>query len=406
MATAPAATRPAHVPEELVVTLPLYARKRVDECPQETMIPQMQATLPPISYVTNIFPGDQPGWLLTSYEDTMTMLRDPDNFTKNGMGKWAQNIGEDWLVIPTEADPPIHTAYRTALNPKFAPQKMAALRDQVRERAQVLISNFKDRGTCDFVDEFSEKYPVNIVLDLLDLPQDRMAEFLEWEKQMLHTNDWEVRGNAVRKVKAYLMGVIEERQKNPGDDYISQIFDNEVDGRKWNMDEVFGHCFNLYIGGLDTVTSLLGNIFCFLARYPERQRELREKPGLIVTAVEEFLRAYAPVTAFRIAAKEIEIRGQKIMPGEYISVATPVTGYDPNYYDQPELVRFDRKAPHISLGGGIHKCLGMHLARMELHIALEEFLTALPEWRVKDGFKVEYFVGNIMHVPELELQWG
>ncbi|HQS70486.1 MAG TPA: cytochrome P450, partial [Novosphingobium sp.] len=197
MATAPAATRPAHVPAELVVTLPLYARKRVDECPQETLIPQLQATLPPISYVTNIFPGDQPGWLLTSYEDTMTMLRDPDNFTKNGMGKWAQNIGEDWLVIPTEADPPIHTAYRAALNPKFAPQKMAALRDQVRERARVLINQFKDRGHCDFVDEFSEKYPINIVLDLLDLPQDRMAEFLEWEKDMLHTNDWQVRGDAV-----------------------------------------------------------------------------------------------------------------------------------------------------------------------------------------------------------------
>jgi cytochrome P450 len=158
VATAPAAPRPAHVPEELVVTLPLYARQRVYECPQETMIPQLHAALPPISYVTNIFPGDQPGWLLKGYDDTMTMLRDPDNFTKNGMGKWAQNIGEDWLVIPTEADPPIHTGYRMALNPKFAPQKMAALRDQVRERARVLIDKFKDRGTCDFVDEFSEKY--------------------------------------------------------------------------------------------------------------------------------------------------------------------------------------------------------------------------------------------------------
>lgn len=406
MATAPTATRPAHVPEELVVTLPLYARKRVYDCPQETMIPQLQASLPPISYVTNIFPGDQPGWLLKGYEDTMKMLRDPDNFTKNGMGKWAQNIGEDWLVIPTEADPPIHTGYRAALNPRFAPQKMAALRDQVRERARTLISKFQDRGTCDFVDEFSEKYPINIVLDLLGLPQERMAEFLVWEKEMLHTNDWEVRGNAVRKVKAYLMEEILDRQASPRDDYISQIFDNEVDGRKWTIDEVFGHCFNLYLGGLDTVTSLLGNIFCFLGRYPERQRELRNNPALIVTAVEEFLRAYAPVTAFRIAAREIEICGQKILPGEYISVATPVTGYDPSYYEQPELVRFDRKAPHISLGGGIHKCLGMHLARMELQIALEEFLTALPEFRIRDGFRVPYFVGNIMHVPELELQWG
>src|SRR3546814_124926 len=127
----------------------------------------MHETLPPICYVTNIFPGDQPGWLLKHAEDVQVMLRDPDNFTKNGMGKWAQNIGEDWLVIPTEADPPIHSEYRKALNSHFAPQKMAALKDQVRERARNLIATFKDRGECDFVNEFSEKYPINIVLDLL-----------------------------------------------------------------------------------------------------------------------------------------------------------------------------------------------------------------------------------------------
>lgn len=405
MATAPAPALPAHVPEELAVTLPLYSRKRIDECPQETLIPEMHASLPPICYVTNIFPGDQPGWLLKGYEDTMEMLRDPDNFTKNGMGKWAQNIGEDWLVVPTEIDPPIHTEYRKALNPHFAPQKMAAMKDQVRERAVRLITAFQDKGECDFVDEFSEKYPINIVLDLLGLPEERMAQFLVWEKELLHTNDWEVRGNAVRQVKNYLLEEIEDRRKNPRDDYISRIFDFEVDGRKWNQDEIFGHCFNLYIGGLDTVTSLLGNIFTFLARYPERQAELRAEPKKIVLAVEEFLRAFAPVTAFRIAAKEIEIHGQKIMPGEYISVATTVTGYDPTYYDNPGEVRFDRRSPHISLGGGIHKCLGMHLARLEMQIAVEEFMARLPEFRIKDGFKVQWFAGNIQFVPELHLQW-
>src|SRR3546814_1225728 len=129
------------------------------------------------------------------------MLRDPDNFTKNGMGKWAQNIGEDWLVIPTEADPPIHSEYRKALNSHFAPQKMSALNDQVRERARNLIATFKDRGECDLVNEFPGKYPINIVLDLLGLPQDRMPQFLERDKEMLHTDAREARGNEDRKVK-------------------------------------------------------------------------------------------------------------------------------------------------------------------------------------------------------------
>jgi cytochrome P450 len=223
---------------------------------------------------------------------------------------------------------------------------------------------------------------------------------------MLHTNDWEVRSNAVKNAVDYLKGEIAARRAAPRDDYISKIFDLEVeDGRKWNDEEVLGHCFNLFLGGLDTVTTMLGNIVTWLARHPEQQQELRDNPDRIVLAVEEFLRIFGPVTAFRIATRELEIHGQKIMPGEYVSVCTPVANQDPKILDNPSEVRFDRKAPHIALGGGIHKCLGMHLARFELQIALEELLKAIPSFRVKDGFELGYFVGNITFVPALELQW-
>jgi cytochrome P450 len=405
MATQPKAAIPAHVPPELVYTLPLFARKAVYESPQETLIPEMHATLPAVSYVTNIFPGDQPGWLLKHAEDVQAMLRDADNYSKKGMGKFAQSIGDDWLVIPTEADPPVHTEYRKALNSHFAPQKMFALKDQVRERARNLVAAFKDRGECDFVHEFAEQYPVNIVLDLLGLPSDRMPQFLEWEKDILHSNDWQARTNAVRHVRDYLLEEIESRRQNPREDYITTVLGFESFGRPWTRDEVLGHCFNLYIGGLDTVTSLLGNIFAHLARNPAQQAALRADPSQIVLAVEEFLRAFAPVTVFRIATKEVEIRGQKILPGDYVAVSTPLVGRDPDFYDAPQEIRFDRKAAHMSLGSGIHKCLGMHLARLELQIAVEEFMTALPEFRVKDGFRVPYYVGNILHVEALHLQW-
>jgi len=399
-------TLPPHVPADKAMRLPYFSREVVKECPQETLIPEMHRTLGPITYVTNIFPGDKPGWLLTGYEDTMEMLRDPDNFTKNGMGQWSQSIGESWLVVPTEVDPPTHKFYRKALNPNFSPQKMAAMKDDLRRRATDLIDQFKDRGHCDFINEFSERFPIYIVLDLLGLPQERMAEFLVWEKDMLHSNDWQVRSAAVQKTVDYLRSEIAERRANPRDDYITAIFDFEVEeGRKWDDAEVLGHCFNLFIGGLDTVTTMLGNIFNHLARYPEQQQELRENPDRIVLAVEEFLRVYGPVTAFRIAAKEIEIRGQKIMPGEYVSVSTPITNQDPKMHDDPSAVRFDRKAAHIALGGGIHKCLGMHLARLELQTALEEFLKAIPQFRFADGFEEGYFVGNITFIPKLDLQW-
>lgn len=406
MASAAPKTLPPHVRPENAMASPFFARKVVKDCPQETLIPEMHATLGPITYITNIFPGDKPGWLLTGYEDTMAMLRNADDFTKNGMGQWSQSIGENWLVVPTEVDPPMHTHYRKALNPSFSPQKMAAMKDDLRMRANDLIDKFRDRKECDFVNEFSERYPIYIVLDLLGLPQDRMAEFLVWEKNMLHTNDWEVRKAAVKNAVDYLKGEIAARRAAPRDDYISGLFDLEAeDGRKWNDEEVLGHCFNLFLGGLDTVTTMLGNIFTWLARHPEQQQQLRDNPDQIVLAVEEFLRVFGPVTAFRIATKELEIHGQKIMPGEYVSVCTPVANQDPKMHDNPSEVRFDRKAPHIALGGGIHKCLGMHLARFELQVALEELLKAIPSFRVKDGFDLGYFVGNITFVPALELQW-
>jgi cytochrome P450 len=311
-------------------------------------------------------------------------------------------------VVSTEADPPVHGEYRKALNSHFSAQKMFAMKDQLRERARALIDKFKNKCECDFIADFSEKYPIFIVLDLLGLPQDRMPEFLKWEKEMLHSNDWEVRGNGVRQVENYLLEEIEARRKEPRDDYISKVLTFEMSDRKWNADEVFGHCFNLYLGGLDTVTSLLGSIFQFLATHPDHQNELRTDRSRIVLAVEELLRAFAPVTPFRIVAKEIEICGQKVMPGEHVAVATPVIGRDPAFYPDPQEVRFDRKAPHMSLGGGIHRCLGMHLARLELQIAVEEFVTTLPEFRIKDGFKVPFYVGvgNILHIPDLKLQWN
>jgi cytochrome P450 len=397
---------PSHVPDKLVVTLPLYARKVVYDCPQDTLIPEMHATLPPISYATNIFPGDQPGWLLTRFEDTQAILRDADNFTKNGMGRWAQNIGESWLVLPTEADPPVHSEYRKVMNPSFSPQKMLAQKGQLQERARALLADFKETGECDFVKQFSEKFPVNIVLDLLGLPQERMWQFLIWEKEMLHTNDLQVRGNAVKNVKNFLLEEIRSRRENPRDDYITRVLSYRFEDRPWSDDEVFGHCFNLYIGGLDTVTSVLGMLFNYLAVHPELQAQLRGNPNLIVLAVEEMLRCFAPVTAFRIATKELTIHGQKIMPGEYVSMSTPVVSRDPTFYTAPQEFRMERREARVVLGGGIHKCLGMHLARLELQTAVEEFLSALPEFRIKDGFKVPYFVGNILHIPDLQLQWN
>lgn len=399
-----ARTVPDYVPPELVVHSPLFARTTVTENPYETIIARIHEG-PRVTYCTNIFPGDRPGWLIRRAEDLRALLQDTEHFIKKGMGQWAQAIGEDWLVIPTEADPPIHAFYRQALNPHFAPKKMMAMSAQIRERARALIAKFKHRGYCDFLAEFAVGYPVNIVLDLLGLPQERMPQFLQWEHDLLHTADMQVRFNATHAVKNYLLEEIESRRRHPRDDYISRVLDFEIDGRKWTADEVFGHCFNLYLGGLDTVTSHLGLAFQHLAAHPQLQQQLREDPSIGVVAVEEMLRAYAPVTSFRICAEPVEFAGVTMMPGDYASIATSVAGRDPEQYENVNEVRFDRRPSILSLGGGIHKCLGMHLARLELQIAMDEFVQAIPEFRVQDGFTVPFYVGNVIHVEALPLVW-
>lgn len=395
-----------HVPPHLVVTLPLFSRTAIRVNPHEVLIPEMQRTLPPICYVTNVYPGDQPAWLLKHAEDVHEVLRDAENFTKNGIGKFAQSLGENWLMIPTETDPPFHARYRQALNSHFSPSKMLALRDQLRVRARALIDKFRDKDECNFIKEFSEPFPVYIVLDLLGLPHERMPQFLAWEKVLIHSNDWDERTRAVALVKDYLLEEIDKRYKHPSDDYISQMTNFQYDARRWTHEEVLGHCFNLFIAGLDTVTSTLGNLFRFLADNPHKQDQLRQDPAKIPLAIEELLRAYAPTTVYRVATRKLQIRGENIMPGDFVTICMPLIGRDPTFYESPDEIRFNRRPRHISLGDGIHRCLGMHLARLELQTAFEEFLAAIPEFRIKDGFELRYHAGGVLHVKEIHLQWA
>jgi cytochrome P450 len=395
---------PPHVDPAIAMRLDLFSQRTVYENPYETMIPAIHRG-PRAAYVTNIFPGDRPGWLLRRHEDVRAMLLDADGFKKNGYAQWSRGIGESWLSIPTETDPPVHGLYRQTLNPQFSPQRMAAMIGQIQARARRLVDAFKTRGSCDFLGEFSVVYPASIVLDLLGLPQERVPEFLGWEQDLVHTGDMEVRGRATRAVKAYLLEEIAARRAAPRDDYISRVLDFEIEGRKWNDDEVFGHCFNLFVGGLDTVTSQLGLMFHHLATHPDDQRRLREDPSLTAVAVLELMRAYAPVTSFRICTTETEFAGVRMMPGEYVALSTPVVGRDPEQYDRPQDIRLDRRPMSLALGGGVHKCLGMHLALRELQIAIDEFLAAVPDFHIKGGFAVPFHVGNILHVQALRLEW-
>lgn len=395
---------PSHVSPELAMPFPLTPRKIVYENPYHSVIPELHKG-PPVIYGTNVFPGNQGAWVVRRAEDMRTVYRDLENFTKKDNGQFATMIGEDWDLIPTELDPPLHTAFREALNPIFTPARMASLEGKVRARARHYIGKFKDQGGCDFVKEFAVPFPVSIFLDLLGMDQERIEEFLELENSLVHTNDLNERADATRAVKKILIDSIEERKRNPGSDLISNALQLKVAGRPITDKEVFGHCFNLFIGGLDTVSSNTGLHFLHLATHQEDQDFLRNNPEKIDLAVQELLRAYAAVTTFRICAREVNVNGITIKPGDRVALPTPLGSNDPEAFIDPGIIKFDRNPMHLTFGYGAHRCLGAHLARRELGIAIQEMLASLPPFRLQSGFETPFYLSHIIHLKGLELSW-
>src|SRR5690606_2511092 len=374
MSTQTAVPIPPHVPSELVRFYPLAQRKTVHENPFETMVADVHASEPDIFYASNVYPGDVGGWVVKRREDLRAVYMDEEHFTKKGFSGFAALLGENWSLIPTELEPPRHGAFRHVLNPLFAPRRMAALTDKVRMRARELLDKFKHRGECDFASEFAVPFPVSIFLELFGLPQDPMGQFLAWEQKLLHVPDQAERAAATRAVKHFLLDAIAERRNNLGDDLISNAIQIQIDGKPITEEEILGHCFNLFVGGLDTVASTTGLHFYHLAAHPEQQQQLRDDPTRIPVAMEELLRAYAPVTTFRTCTKQTQIHGVTIMPGDKVAMTTSLAASDPSVYAQPDVVDFDRGPTHVTFGFGAHRCLGANLARREIQIAYEEVL--------------------------------
>ena len=404
MATASSAAIPAHVPHDLVLPFPLVLGATTTEDPFERMIPDIHQW-PAIFWSTNVYPGAGPAWVLRRAADLRAVYQDTTNFSSMHFAPFAKLIGESWFEVPVEADPPLHGMYRAVLNPLFAPKRMQALEAGVRASARSYAERLRDRGECELMQDFAFPFPVSVFLDLVGLPQARMAEFLAWERAMLHEPDMDKVADAVRNTVGYLREVIAERRDSPGDDFISYGIKVEMQGRKLTDDELVGYCFNLYLGGLDTVSTNIALQLRHLAEHPQDQLRLRQEPEFIPTALEELLRAYAAVTTFRTCVKETQIGGVTMKPGDKVAMSTTLACRDPAEYEEPNQVRLDRQPAHISFAYGPHRCIGSHLARREMQIALEEFLRAIPQFRIQRGARIVTHLGGIIQPETLPLVW-
>lgn len=331
-------------------------------------------------------------WIVTGYPEAHTILRDPATFSS-----YPNNLvnAGDGKFIPIELDPPEHTAYRKALQPLFSPSRMRAVEPEIRTVVSELIDGFASRGSAEFVSEFAHALPTRVFLTLMGWPLSEADRFTEVtdialtgkpgateEENVVH------RRNAAREMFAYFGGIVAECRADPDRVDITAAIVNaplELDGqsRPLTDEELCRMFFLLLIAGLHTVQGSLAWSIVHLSARPEQRRLIIADPELLGSAVEEILRFEAAVSMGRRALRDIRIGGVQIKEGDQLLVV--LGGANRDEAEFTDATGFDvRRTPnrHLSFGAGPHRCLGSHLARIELRASLEEILRRLPDFRL------------------------
>jgi cytochrome P450 len=323
----------------------------------------------------------------------------------------AVDIGQDRPLIPLQIDPPEHAHYRRVMDPHLSVKELAQLERDARVLVNEVIDRFIDRGECDFHAEFSMPLPCMVFLSLTGLPLEELPRFLAWKDNIIRPDTLDMdEAAAIRKrtgaeIYGFFEQAIDERANAQMDDILSRFMRTEVDGRTMSREEMLDLCYLFILGGLDTVTATLDCSIAYLAQHPEHRQALVDDPSLVPDAVEELLRTQTPVMqVLRVVVQPHEMHGVKMEAGDHVLVMLGSADTDPTEFgDEADLVDLHRESNrHLAFGGGPHRCLGSHLARLELRVALEELHKRIPDYRLAAGAELEYSPG-IREIKSLPL---
>ena len=347
---------------------------------------------------------------LARYEDVLFALRHPEIFSAVMP---AGLIGNKRPLIPLHVDPPEQTKYRKFLDPLFSNKNSLKMEKDVREIASNLVDRFADDEGCEFNSAFAIPYPSTVFLRLMGLPEDDLEYFLHLKNSIIRPDvdspeeEAKVRAETGEKIYAYFEKFLDELEESPRDDLLSRFITAEVGGEQMTREEILDICYLFLLGGLDTVTSTLGCMLSYLAQNPEQRQSLVDDPSLLPSAIEEMLRWETPVVqVVRILAQDYTIGGVELKKGDAVTLVLGSADTDDEQFPNAQEVDFERTPnKHIAFGGGPHRCLGSHLSRMELRVALEEFHKRVPEYCIKKG-EVPVYTHAIREVTYLPLEFG
>ena len=331
-------------------------------------------------------------WLPVTHETVREVAYDTENFTSRAVVV-STAVPEDEAPIggapPITSDPPFHHDARRLLLPPFAPKKIAEWEGEVRTLCRDLLDRMQAKieagESIDAALDYAQHIPVNVISRMLGFPLEDDDLFREFVHDILESinGEPEERIRSFERIDAYLLAQIEDHRANPRDDLTSYLMDVEMYGAKLPDSMVGGVILLLLVAGIDTTWSAIGSSIWHLATHPDDRQRLVAEPELMTTAIEEFLRAYAPVTMARLVAKDHDFHGCPMKKDEWVLLPFPAANLDPAEFADADQVLIDREENrHAAFGLGIHRCLGSNLARLELRVAVEEFLNRFPNFEI------------------------
>jgi cytochrome P450 len=344
--------------------------------------------------------ADLPGmWLLTRSEDIRLALQDPGLFSSD------TGITPPGLeLLPIGLDPPEHGRYRRLLNPLLAPPVIRSMETAIQARAVELVDGIRDRGSCEFVGELAVKFPTRIFTSWLGLPPEQTGDFVALVQGILHRGDRAASDRASLAVMGILRDLIAARLARPADDLMSQIVRLRPHGEPMTERELMGVAFLLFLAGLDTVAAAMSFALAHLAGHPAQRRAVATGAVPVPTAVEELLRRYSFVNMVRRVTRDAEFAGTALRAGDLVLTSTHLASADQGEYADPLTVDFDRgPTRHYGFGAGVHRCIGSHLARLELRTFLTVWHDRIPEYELAAA--PAGYAGAVMGIRELWLRW-
>jgi cytochrome P450 len=350
-------------------------------------------------------------WLPTRYDDVAAIAYDTERFSSRAIivsnFRPPRELAPVGGSPPISSDPPFHHDARKLLLPAFTKTAVTRQEPGTRRFCHSLIDAFAGQEVVDAARDYAQHIPVRVIADMLGFPPEDGPQFRTFVEDLLEGINLppDERIERVSRLFDYLLAQVNDHLEHPRDDLTSYLINAELYGRKLDPSHVVGTMALLLIAGIDTTWSAIGASLWHLAKTPDDRRRLAAEPGLLPTAIEEFLRAFAPVTMARLVREDAHWRGVDMKADDWILLSFPAANRDPAQFDRAGEVVIDREVNrHAAFGLGIHRCLGSHLARMELRVALQVWLERIGAFTLADPSGVTWSAGQIRGPRTLPLR--